>query len=249
MNGKQSFILIVLLLVTVMAIAWGSRNDAVAVREDPAGTYLAFVPHLPMGERTVVLELAEGGGATMAIDEQGGAPPDVSQGTWTLRENGDLSVAFGASTTLEFIPALDTLSLRDTDVDEWSTNTLILIRAALPLETQWKWMETRHIDGTVRIPRESAMFIVRLGSDLRFTVTGDCNTISGNFSMRRGAQIVISDIVATKQFCEGSQEGEFMEDLARVMSYGVRRSALSLELSDEQGVMAFERYAGALPPQ
>jgi heat shock protein HslJ len=249
MNGKHTLVLIVLLLITLLFIGWGSRNDVAAVRENPQGTYIAFVPQLPVGERTVILELSAAGGATMTVDTQNGAAPSVQQGTWTLRENGDVSVAFDAGATREFVPAPDILTLRNPSVDEWGTNVLILARAALPLESQWRWIETREKDGDVILPEGNALFIVRLGNDLRFTVTGDCNTISGNFSLRRGALIVINDVVATKKFCEGSQETAFLGDFAHVGSYNVKESALSLKLPDGEKIMMFERYAGDIPPR
>jgi heat shock protein HslJ len=249
MNGKHSIILIMLLLVTSMLIGWGSRNDVQAVRENPEGTYIAFVPKLPVGERTVILELSASGGATMSIDTQDGAPPSVQQGTWTFRENGDVSVAFDASTTQEFVPAPDILTLRNTSTDEWGTNVLILARAALPLQSQWRWIETHGQNGETLRPDGGASFIARLGSDMRFTITGDCNTISGNFSLRRGALIFINDLVATKKSCEGSQETAFLADFAHAGTYSARGSTLLLKMPDAQKTMVFERYAGDIPPR
>ncbi len=249
MNGKHSLILITLLLVISLLIGWGSRNDVSAVRENPQGTYIAFVPRLPVGERTVILELSATGGATMTVDTQDGVAPSVQQGTWTLRENGDVSIAFDAGATREFVPAPDILTLRNTNIDEWGTSVLILARAALPLESQWRWIETRENDGDSVLPEGKASFILRLGNDLRLTVTGDCNTISGNFSLRRGALIVINDLIATKKFCEGSQETAFLADFAHAAVYSTKEHTLSLKLPDEEKIMMFERYAGDIPPR
>lgn len=249
MNERRLLTLIFLLFVMLLLIGWGSKNGVREAREDPSGTYIAFVPRFPTGERTVIMALDADAAkkATMAIDTQDGTPPSVEQGTWVVAENGDVTVLLGASTTLRFGVAPDVLVAREPDAETWGRDGLVLARAALPLATEWRWTETERPDGTRIVPEAGKTFVVRLGSDLRFTVTGDCNTIAGMFSLRRGSLIAITDLVSTKMFCEGSQEPLFLEDFANSASYAVKKGGLSLIGAENGRIMSFERFAGPLP--
>lgn len=249
MNGTHLLALIVLLALIIMLLGWGSQNDRERALNDPSGTYIAFLPRIPSGEQTVVAHLDRGGArsAYLTVDPQTGASPVVEQGVWRRGEDGDVRMIVGASTTYVFAVEPDALRLRDPDPDRWGVSGLSLARAALPLETEWRWMRTEYAAGLVARPATGTPFIVGFDPDLRLSITGDCNDVSGGFGLRRDGALVVGDLISTKKSCAASQEASFLGDFARADAYAVRDGVLTLVLPEGRGRMTFTRYSGDAP--
>jgi heat shock protein HslJ len=251
MTGRQTLTLIALLLVALMLIGWGARSAQRVAGSDPAGTYISFPPDDVMGGQVVILQVHDDAGksAIMTIDAENRSSLVMRRGTWHVDERGQLATIFDDHSQYAFAAGPDMLVLRDPVADEWGPGSLNLGWALLQLDTVWRWEKTAYADGTVVAPATSTPFLLKLGSDLRLSITGDCNTAGGDFRIRRGGLLSVADVIGTQRFCEGSREETFMRDLGSVVGYTVRGDTLVLQLSDGRSAMTFTRYDGAIPAQ
>jgi heat shock protein HslJ len=111
-------------------------------------------------------------------------------------------------------------------------------RMSLDMQT-WTWVGARYGDGRATAPRQSGVFTLTFGTDGAFSATTDCNRLGGRFSAT-GDRLTFSDVVATRMFCEGSQEGEFASLLERTATHRFdSRGQLILSLELDSGTVTF----------
>jgi heat shock protein HslJ len=90
--------------------------------------------------------------------------------------------------------------------------------------------------------------------DHTLSVTGDCNTIKGNYTIDKNTvsglesedemsigEMKVTAAAMTKKYCEGSKESAFLSDFSKTYAYDMRPLQLNLILPNNQGVMIFER--------
>ncbi|HXK39761.1 MAG TPA: META domain-containing protein [Candidatus Paceibacterota bacterium] len=238
-------VVVILLILLALLIVWASANREIGRGDDPAGTYIAFVPAPAFSWETISLHLSPDAArsAVMTRDYQDGRSVVVQRGSWAHEGGGNISIALGADPKLLFSMEGNALQLGNLDSEAWGVVGLELSRAALPLESEWLWIGTTR-NGEELAPTLDAPFVLKLGADLHLSVTGDCNAIGGDFGLREGGKMVIGPLTSTKMFCEGSLETEFLDALSSTESYLVRDGTLTLTLKDDEGSTRFTRYSG-----
>ena len=83
-------------------------------------------------------------------------------------------------------------------------------RMSLSMKT-WTWERALYNDGRIITPKEVDAFTLSFNEEEgRFSATTDCNGVGGNYTAEDG-EISFSDIVSTRMYCEGSEEGTFTQ--------------------------------------
>ena len=90
-------------------------------------------------------------------------------------------------------------------------------RMKLDMKT-WRWVNTRYGDGREVLPRQTEAFTLTFGADGTFSATTDCNRLGGVYTAVDD-QLTFGDVVATRMYCDGSQESEFSAVLGAVSGY------------------------------
>jgi heat shock protein HslJ len=103
----------------------------------------------------------------------------------------------------------------------------------------WVWVSTLLNDETVVTPKEPGSFVLTFAEDGTFSVQTDCNAMGGKYTVDESS-IAFSEIVSTKMYCEGSQEGTFSEYLMNTSQYHfTARGQLILDLKFDSGTVEF----------
>ncbi|MCR4306792.1 MAG: META domain-containing protein [Candidatus Yonathbacteria bacterium] len=111
-------------------------------------------------------------------------------------------------------------------------------RMTLTMKT-WIWIKTTYNNDTELVPKKTEAFTLTFREDGSFSATTDCNIMSGAYEVKDD-QITFKDIVATRMFCEGSQEREFSSMLGEVQSFFfTNRGELVLGLKFDSGSVIF----------
>lgn len=111
-------------------------------------------------------------------------------------------------------------------------------RMTLGMKT-WVWLSALYNDGREILPRRPGVFTLTFEEDGRFSLTTDCNSMGGSYTADDGS-ISFADIVSTRMFCEGSQEGEFAGLLTDASGYHfTSRGELILDLKFDSGTVTF----------
>lgn len=97
--------------------------------------------------------------------------------------------------------------------------------------TEWRWISATNPDGTVVKPKVEGQFTVSFDGMARFSAKTDCNQMGGKYTWNDG-RIAFLEVISTKMYCEGSQEGVFGEILADAEGYRFTvRGEMILELA------------------
>jgi heat shock protein HslJ len=103
----------------------------------------------------------------------------------------------------------------------------------------WRWIKTIYNNDTEVTPMDTASFVVTFLENDQFSASTDCNTIRGTSTVN-GHRIAFGSIVASKKYCDTSQEDAFTLMLKSVQSYMFTgRGELILELKYDSGSMVF----------
>ncbi|MEK7649838.1 MAG: META domain-containing protein [Patescibacteria group bacterium] len=104
----------------------------------------------------------------------------------------------------------------------------------------WLWIEALYNDERMIKPKQKEAFTLEFLEFGRFAATTDCNQLGGNYTVGADGAIIFSDMVSTKKYCEGSQEGEFAELLKNTSHYKfTSRGELILDLKFDSGTVIF----------
>jgi len=82
----------------------------------------------------------------------------------------------------------------------------------------WRWVQTTYGDGTELVPAQPEAFVLTFSDNNTVSIATDCNTMGGTYEVNEN-QITFSALVATKMFCEDSQEQAFADMLTEIQSY------------------------------
>lgn len=103
----------------------------------------------------------------------------------------------------------------------------------------WVWVSALYNDGRELKPTGTKPFTLTFGQDGRFSATTDCNSMGGTYTAGEDT-LVFSEIVSTKMFCEGSQEGDFASMLETTSGYHFTSQGwLILDLKFDSGSVVF----------
>ncbi|MES2087825.1 MAG: META domain-containing protein [Patescibacteria group bacterium] len=104
----------------------------------------------------------------------------------------------------------------------------------------WSWVSVLYNDAREIKPNRADVFVLTFGGDGKFTAKTDCNSAGGQYVAKDGT-ITFSNIFATKMYCEGSQEAEFLKLLENTSSYHfTSRGQLILDLKFDSGSVIFQ---------
>lgn len=105
--------------------------------------------------------------------------------------------------------------------------------------TRWKWINTIYNNDTMVTPKKPGVFTLTFKKDGTFSVTTDCNSMSGGYKTN-GSTITFTNIATTLMFCEGSQEQDFSAMLGKIQSYHfTSKGELIFDLKLDTGSMVF----------
>lgn len=172
------------------------------------------------------------------------APQSVGMGTGKiivvnyadrkLGENFAVEPSVGKSVWL----FLDTESLQFGEVEkdfEGEADPAVMSLQMKP----WTWINATYNDGREILPRQTLAFTIEFLSGGQFSATTDCNRIAGHY-LHSGDQISFGQLISTKMYCEGSQEGDFAKLLTDSQSYHfTSRGELVFDLKFDSGSVRF----------
>lgn len=102
--------------------------------------------------------------------------------------------------------------------------------------SQWVWTQTIYATGTTVEPNEPEDFIMTFSDNNRFSANTDCNNLGGGFTGGNDGVLAFTEMVTTLMACDGNiKEGDFMTQLAQVVSYSLEDSELTLNLKSDEG--------------
>lgn len=111
-------------------------------------------------------------------------------------------------------------------------------RMKLTMKT-WIWQSALYNDGREIVPKKKGAFTIAFGEDKRFSATTDCNTVAGTYTVNQ-YELLFSDIVSTKMYCEGSQEKDFITLLSNTAGHlFTARGNLIFDLKFDSGTVTF----------
>lgn len=103
----------------------------------------------------------------------------------------------------------------------------------------WIWTKTQMNNDTTTTPKKSDAFAITFGKDGNVSITTDCNRMGGTYKVDSNT-ITFGPLMATKMYCEGSQEQDFAKGLAQVATFFfTSKGELILELKMDSGTMNF----------
>lgn len=121
---------------------------------------------------------------------------------------------------------------------EQTTPAVSIVKINKLENKKFSWLRTE-LTGNANIVSKSPLsFILNFNKDLTFNSTTDCNTNSGIYQIT-DKSVAFSNIVATRMFCQNSQENTYVEELSNVESYEIDGDNLYLVLNGKKGRMVF----------
>lgn len=113
-----------------------------------------------------------------------------------------------------------------------------------PTNTTWRWNRTIDSVGGIIKPKAGADFEIYFDNAGRFTVSGDCNSIGGQYVVWGPGDVSMDNIVMTEMFCPDSQETDFVSTLSRTTAYEIEGNNLNLTIEGDikgYGYMIFTK--------
>lgn len=103
----------------------------------------------------------------------------------------------------------------------------------------WNWVHTIYSDGKKITPQVPSMFALTFVDGKRFSAKTDCNGVGGEYVVA-GNKITFEKMMSTLMYCEGSQESDFTQALARADSFHfTTKGELVFDLKLDSGSMIF----------
>lgn len=111
-------------------------------------------------------------------------------------------------------------------------------RMTLGMKT-WNWVSTTYNNGTQVVPRDEKKFAITFKKDGTFSSVTDCNSVSGNYTVR-GNSIILDRMISTLMYCEGWQEADYVKMLGDAQNvHFTSRGELIFDLKMNSGSMVF----------
>jgi len=147
-----------------------------------------------------------------------------------------LAIATGACAMKD--PALAPSAGAPTYVPANATPPMMTVASNEIVGAVWRWQRTQLADGKLVTPTAPDRYTLTFQGGGRVNLRADCNRGSGAYEVN-GSAMKMGAAALTKMGCPaGSQDTEFVAELARVASYTVVDNELVLTLGDG-GTMRF----------
>lgn len=216
----------------------------------PVGMFATTLPAASGPGRIITLELNPDSTVVFTQDYQVANPPIVETGTWSSPDDATVLVTLDARdgaalptpSTMSFIfnpMNAGVLTLEPADLATWGEAGLVLQNTAPFINTTWVWQETLMSDDSRTQPTTPGSFSLVFSDLGNVSATTDCNTGGGGYTLTGMNLITIGPLAQTMMFCEGSQEGVFMQQLNNVSSFIMQDGKLHLLLKLDSGTMTF----------
>jgi heat shock protein HslJ len=164
--------------------------------------------------------------------------PDVIVVNYAERKPGEgftVEPSVGKSVWLK----LDTKTMQFGEVVKNFEGEASPLKMTLAMQS-WSWIRTLYNDSTNVVPKSSQKFRITFKSNKTFSATTDCNGVGGEYAVN-GNKIVLTKMMSTLMYCEGSQEQDFTKMLGEVESYlFTAKGELVLTLKNDSGSMIFK---------
>ncbi len=106
-------------------------------------------------------------------------------------------------------------------------------------QQKWNWVNITYNNGTVITPKIANKFTLTFKADGTFSAGTDCNGVGGEYSVT-GSNIVLTKMMSTLMYCDGSQESDYSKALGEVNSFHFTiKGELVFDLKMDSGVMVF----------
>lgn len=149
----------------------------------------------------------------------------ISSQSFILDKNGNLNIDFKIGTI--FMKEVNSIE----QVNGVVSNPLI--------GKEYRWLRTELKNNKIILPKVQGKFKLSFSEDLKFTVSTDCNTNGGTYTLNEN-NLVLRDILATRMYCEESQEDAFIKDLQKTSTFEfLPDQTLILNLSNNSGRIYF----------
>ncbi len=103
---------------------------------------------------------------------------------------------------------------------------------------KWVWTSTKMNDGTLTMPKKPGAFALAFSEDGKVSGTTDCNNFFGSYTLS-GSQLSFSALASTKMYCEGSEEGKFLQALGQIDHF-------MLDVEGQKLVLLFKMDSGSM---
>jgi len=104
---------------------------------------------------------------------------------------------------------------------------------------EYSWLRTELKNNKVILPIMQGKFKLTFSEDMKFTLVTDCNTNGGMYVVNE-KNLTFTEIIATRMYCEKSQEEVFIRDLQKTSSYEILPDeTLILNMVDNSGRIYF----------
>jgi heat shock protein HslJ len=104
---------------------------------------------------------------------------------------------------------------------------------------RWTWVKLTLADGSEEKPADAPAFTLEFQPGGRLSATTDCNVLAGEYVVD-GHRLGISELAATRMYCEGSQEAWFSGLLRAATGFGFTgKGELIINLGAGGGSMTF----------
>lgn len=176
--------------------------------------------------------------------------------TWrSMANNSNESGVEGLSNVIQEPTASSTGSSSVGTVNTLGTRTVDNKLAHSRIASEWIWQKTTYAKPGMASngPVKGKDFVLTLNEDKTLSVKGDCNSISGTYTLDKNTvsgietedEMAIGDIkmnatTMTKKACAGSKETAFLADLTKAITYDMRTVQINFQLPDG-GMMFFKR--------
>jgi heat shock protein HslJ len=162
---------------------------------------------------------------------------DIVTVTYADRAPGEsFAVAPSQGKTIRLLLDADTLQFGEVAQDFAGEADPAKMTLEMPT---WVWVSTRYSDGREVLPIQADAFTLTFGTDGKLAATTDCNRIGAAYVAADG-DLAFSELLATRRYCEGSQESAFASMLESTTGYSFTpRGELVLNLARGNGSAVF----------
>jgi len=106
----------------------------------------------------------------------------------------------------------------------------------------FQWIEGMFLPARTPIEfKNPKAFTITFGMDGKVSGTTDCNSFSGDYQVGSDGAITFGPFMSTKMYCDGSQEAEFLNMLAKVARYQGESQMNVLILESEEMMMVLAK--------
>ena len=108
-------------------------------------------------------------------------------------------------------------------------------------KTNWYWIGTQYSDGNWLRPEKKNSYFFRGKDESSFTVTTSCGKQTGTYELHQESIAVVIDALIDEKCAESKTEARFFDDFNEVINIDHDGNRLTLRISNDDGVMHFQK--------